>query len=989
MEFITSGTTDRTSEKRKKMKEIPPFPWFKPGWKIPKTPVIPKVPRYFISNGVTKDETLSDEEKFTTPPSTPKIRQPDMSFDNVFDPYQVFEVEHKPCLILTVKVICGRNITKGFWDYVDTPDPYISMKIRTAPEGRRRTKTIDNEVNPVWNEEFTFLLDENENNKMQINLMEANYGSFDQTIGTVWFDLGQLPRKKVVKKTFLFNEVYKSEVDMEFETHIDENPTLRYSLCLCDEEKEFLKQRKENVMDAMCQLMGDENGPQNIDEVPTIGVIGSGGGFRAMVGLSGVVKALADSGVLQCSTYLGGLSGSSWYISTLYSHQDWPNMKPGDMQDELMNNIDSSLVWLLTPQSIYRYLDRILKKRELGQPISFTDIFGHLVGETLVKDRLDFRLSDVGDKIKEGRVPLPLMTCVNVKADRSARNFQEWVEFSPYEIGMPKYGTFMKTEQFGSKFFLGKLCKQYEEPPLHFLQGIWGSAFCILFKRLLDDNRKLDPVEMIRQEMVKELEKNHEDESSDSSEDEDEEVEEEKKTNTLSVEKEKQQFSFDIGIDGSPKIQNGNGDSKNMNRRKTTVRRTKQKGYWMGFVTNLIEGKKFEVLNTRAGRAGVVHNFMRGLSLQQTFPLSPFTPLQESRDSDDFGAMFEMHPTNVKHLYMVDAGLTFNSPYPLLLRPQRGVDIILSFDFSARPSDSTPPFKELLLAEKWARLNKLPFPPIDITVFDREGMKELYIFKHPTDHYCPVVMHFVLVNIDFRQEKAPGVPRTTKEEFDFANFDIFDDPATPYSTFNFKYSHEAFKRLSQLTEFNTLANIDKIKSVIAEQIVKKRDLPPKMPIELKEVNKLRKVSVKNRQRLSKFLTRLESRRRIGSSCSELRKPDDSLPDPSSPSFKRSEKVRQRVTPIKTGRPDSGGPKLQRTSALGGLSSPIEADEIDAGETLDVQTRSKPGRKIASSRRVQQAGMSVKGDVWHDARCNSIDEDEDDKFYSVYSPPDES
>jgi len=56
-----------------------------------------------------------------------------------------------------------------------------------------------------------------------------------------------------------------------------------------------------------------------------------------------------------------------------------------------------------------------------------------------------------------------------------------------------------------------------------------------------------------------------------------------------------------------------------------------------------------------------------------------------------------MHPTNEKRLYMVDAGLTFNSPYPLILRPQRAVDIILSFDFSARPSDSTPPFKVTLL----------------------------------------------------------------------------------------------------------------------------------------------------------------------------------------------------------------------------------------------------------------------------------------------------
>lgn len=61
-------------------------------------------------------------------------------------------------------------------------------------------------------------------------------------------------------------------------------------------------------------------------------------------------------------------------------------MHPGDMQEELMNNIDSSLIWLLSPQSIYRYVDRILEKRRNGQPVSFTDIFGHLVGETLLKD---------------------------------------------------------------------------------------------------------------------------------------------------------------------------------------------------------------------------------------------------------------------------------------------------------------------------------------------------------------------------------------------------------------------------------------------------------------------------------------------------------------------------------------------------------------------------------------------------------------------------
>ena len=84
--------------------------------------------------------------------------------------------------------------------------------------------------------------------------------------------------------------------------------------------------------------------------------------------------------------YIHAISFNFRYISTLYSHLDWPQMKPGNMQEELKNNIDSSLVWLLSPQSIYRYLDRILQKRKNGQPISFTDIFGHLVGETLMKD---------------------------------------------------------------------------------------------------------------------------------------------------------------------------------------------------------------------------------------------------------------------------------------------------------------------------------------------------------------------------------------------------------------------------------------------------------------------------------------------------------------------------------------------------------------------------------------------------------------------------
>lgn len=63
------------------------------------------------------------------------------------------------------------------------------------------------------------------------------------------------------------------------------------------------------------------------------------------------------------------------------------------------------------------------------------------------------------------------------------------------------------------------------------------------------------------------------------------------------------------------------------------------------------------------------------------------------KDPDEFEQIYEPLDVKSKKIHIVDSGLTFNLPYPLILRPQRGVDLIISFDFSARPSDSSPPFK--------------------------------------------------------------------------------------------------------------------------------------------------------------------------------------------------------------------------------------------------------------------------------------------------------
>ena len=74
------------------------------------------------------------------------------------------------------------------------------------------------------------------------------------------------------------------------------------------------------------------------------------------------------------------------YLSTLYSHTNWPDMSPGDMQEELKSSINSSMIWRLTPTSIYHSYKIVMDKKQSGQPVSITDLFGHMVGLTLLKN---------------------------------------------------------------------------------------------------------------------------------------------------------------------------------------------------------------------------------------------------------------------------------------------------------------------------------------------------------------------------------------------------------------------------------------------------------------------------------------------------------------------------------------------------------------------------------------------------------------------------
>lgn len=738
------------------------------------------------------------------------------------DPYQYIIVEHQVSHRLTVCILRATKVTKGtFGDLLDTPDPYVELFIPTAPEGRKRSKYLNNVVNPEWNETFQFIIDPNEKNIMEITLMDANY-VMDETLGTTSFNIGE--NMKIGKKmefSFVFNNVTTVFMDMSLE--VCSSVDLRFSMALCDEEKIFRQKRRENVMEGIKKLLGPKNAknaPQSIREVPTIAILGSGGGFRAMIGLSGAIKALVESGVFDCATYVSGLSGSTWYMSTLYSNPEFPTKGPDEINKELMENVSHNPMFLLNPLKVRRYLEALWKKKFGGQPVTFTDMFGMLIGETLIADRMNFKMSEMKNKIHNGQCPLPLFTCLHVKPDVSELMFADWVEFSPYEIGMAKYGTFMHPSLFGSKFFMGTVIKKYDENPLHFFMGVWGSAFSILFNRVLGVSNANNKCSMTMEEELAQIKPKHlvGNDSSDSDDESQSKAENGYGCEAAEAEEESQRINQDTWVQRMVK-------------------------------TMFSDSSLF---NTREGRAGKVHNFMLGLNLNTSFPISPLCDLVPSdlleeeddevdaavTDPDEFEMIYEPLDVKSKKIHVVDSGLTFNLPYPIILRPQRAIDLIISFDFSARPSDSSPPFKELLLAEKWAKMNKLPFPKIDTKVFDREGLKECYVFKpkNPmTERDCPTIIHFVLANINFRHYKAPGVKRESEEELENVDFDIFDDADTPYSTFNFQYSNKDFTLLHDLMEFNTLNNIEVIKDAIIESVKYRRENPSRCSVSLSDV----------------------------------------------------------------------------------------------------------------------------------------------------------
>ncbi|XP_008141445.2 cytosolic phospholipase A2 zeta [Eptesicus fuscus] len=392
---------------------------------------------------------------------------------------------------------------------------------------------------------------------------------------------------------------------------------LRLGFDLCDGEREFLDKRKPIVSKALQQVLGLSQAPAS-DQVPVVAVLGSGGGTRAMSSLYGSLAGLQELNLLDTVTYLSGVSGSTWCISTLFKDPAWSQAALQGPTEQARARVCSSKKGAVSTERLQYYAEELKNLESSSHSISLVDLWGLLIEYFLYQEENPAKLSDQQEALSRSQNPYPIYASVNVRTNVSGDDFAEWCEFTPHEVGFPKYGAYVPTKLYGSEFFMGRLLKLWPEPRICYLQGMWGSAFAANLDEIF------------------------------------------------------QTGGFSLGFldwhRGSVNVTDDHQKLRDPTRLRTRL--FTPQGPFSQAVLDIFTSRFTSAEN---------FNFTSGLCLHKDYVASREFVAWKDTHPDAFPN--QLTPMQ-DSLCLVDGGLAINSPFPLILLSQRAVDLIVSFDYS-------------------------------------------------------------------------------------------------------------------------------------------------------------------------------------------------------------------------------------------------------------------------------------------------------------------
>ncbi|TET06070.1 hypothetical protein E3J79_03365 [Candidatus Dependentiae bacterium] len=300
-----------------------------------------------------------------------------------------------------------------------------------------------------------------------------------------------LAGKRLTKELlFPIQEIIKRKLPILKNSFRYRSARVRHGNKLCSQEINYLRARKPIVKNSIETVLKQQI---SSNAVPTIAVVASGGGVRAMLATFGFLVGLKKIGLLDAITYICSLSGSTWAVAP-WIVSGWPIE---DIRVALIPELELGL-GKINLQDIKLMTDVLLTKFAFNQPITVTDFFGLLLANSLLRgfgnERYRVYLSDQMKNLKEGQLPFPIYTAV--RAEEGADPL--WYEFTPYEIGGAWLGYYVPTWAFGRRFVKGLSQDNAPEQTLGFFMALFGSVFAATFNQMYQKIADQIPVDIAR-----------------------------------------------------------------------------------------------------------------------------------------------------------------------------------------------------------------------------------------------------------------------------------------------------------------------------------------------------------------------------------------------------------------------------------------------------------------------------------------------------------